>query len=209
MCLAILKPAGVIVPDEHLRNGWIGNPDGAGYGYVKDGKTVAVKGFGKLSKFMEAYKKDAEANPTSPFIIHFRIRSMGDSSAGNTHPFPIEGGLLIHNGTLSGTGAVYGAGPSDTALFADMFKSNLTFDFVQEHKDELNRICASNKLVMLYDNGTYQIVNDTLGVWVDGVWYSNNSYRGYSSRVMSPLNVDYESDWDGVYDEYDWAGGRA
>ena len=180
MCLAIAKPASVMIPEDHLRTGWVHNSHGAGYSFVKDGKVVICKGFMKLKEFMEAYLADAQANTDSPFIVHFRIASMGDNSDANTHPFPIEGGALIHNGTLSGTSAVYSRGPSDTNRFAQMYSKHLSFDNIEKHKDKWNKALEYSKLVMLYDDKRYQIVNESLGLWVDGVWYSNTSFRGYS-----------------------------
>lgn len=193
MCLAIVKPAGKDVPLEHLRQGWVSNPDGAGFGYVKDGKAVSSKGFMKLKEFLEAYNMTVEAHPESNFLIHFRICSMGTISEDNTHPFHIENGLLIHNGTLTGTTAKYRDGPSDTKLFADMFKQNLSFDFVQKNKAEFDAALVGSKLAMLYDDNTYQIVNEKDGYWVDGVWYSNHSYRGYNSAACM-----IDADWEGV-----------
>lgn len=84
MCLAIFKPAGVELPEQSIRSGWIGNPDGGGYAFVKEGSIVVRKNFGKLAEFYAAYKKDAEENAGSPFVVHFRIRSMGDRSLDNT-----------------------------------------------------------------------------------------------------------------------------
>lgn len=193
MCLAIFKPAGVSVPPEHIKEGWITNSHGGGYGFVKDGKAVYRKGLMKLRDFAQAYNEDAIANPDSPFLLHFRIRSMGDQDEINTHPHQIDGGILIHNGTLTGTGAVYSNGPSDTKLFVDMFKSNLSYDFIDKHKEKWNKaIGYGNKFAILYDDGRHQILNESMGVWEDGVWYSNRSYKQWGTGSRH------------VYDEGEW-----
>lgn len=176
MCLAIFKPADSVIPEANLVLGWESNPDGAGFAYVKDGSVVVEKGFMKLKDFMSNYRECSKANRSSPFIIHFRIRSLGSKEKDNTHPFIIDGGALIHNGTISGTGADYNRGYSDTKIFSDTFKSNLTYEFVSNNINSLEEALGYNKIVILYDNGKHKIINEKSGHWKDDVWYSNTSY---------------------------------
>lgn len=177
MCLAILKPAGAVIPDDALREGWISNPDGGGYGYVNDeGNIVTRKGFFKLREFVQAYKEDAEKFPGSPFLVHFRIATMGTKGPENTHPFALENAIMIHNGTLSGTDAKYNEGKSDTALFAEKFSKDLTFDFVYANKTQLDSSLDYNKVAILYKDKRWLIINERSGVWDGDVWYSNRSY---------------------------------
>lgn len=195
MCLAIVKPASVMVPEAHLREGWRRNPDGAGYAFVHDGELQSRKGFMKLKEFLESYNKDVVAHADSPFLIHFRITSMGSTTEENTHPFKIDDGLLIHNGTLTGTGAVYGNGPSDTARFAEMFKSDLSFDFIAKHKAAWDAAVTGSKLCILYKDARYQIINEKDGRWEDGVWYSNTSYKAWaSSPPLCAVPLEWEGD---------------
>jgi len=189
MCLAIVKPASAVVPEDALRAGWISNSDGGGFAFVSNGEVVIANGYMKLKDFYAAYNSAVEANPDSPFLLHFRICSMGDVSKDNTHPFPIEGGALIHNGTLSGTAARYSTGPSDTKYFVEMFKKDLSFDVIQDNKGKWDAAMGHNKLAMLYNDGRYQIVNEGLGVWEGGVWYSNHSFRTRSySAFQDQIN---------------------
>ncbi len=96
MCLAIVKPGGVSLPEEHLAQGWINNSDGGGFAYIEKGEVKFEKGFFKYQDWLAAYKAKLELFPNSPFLIHFRIASQGDKAAGNTHPFKIPGGAVIH-----------------------------------------------------------------------------------------------------------------
>lgn len=202
MCLAIVKPRGVQVAREHLLAGWQHNPDGGGYAFVKDGKVVMRKGFMKLKDFIEAYEVDEAVNPESNFLIHFRITSQGAKTADNTHPFLVEGGALIHNGTMSGTGAEYGKGASDTAKFADKFKTNLTYDFVVDNKAQLDIAIQGSKIALLYDDDRFAIINERDGHWKDGVWYSNYSYKTY--RPMTASDYFDEKDWGEEEDDSPW-----
>lgn len=177
MCLAIFKPANVILPEESIRNGWIANSDGGGYAYINKKKVVMRKGIMTLKEFGEAYAADSKQYKKSPFAVHFRIRSMGDKDPLNTHPFAIADGALIHNGTIDGTGAQHGVGVSDTAKFCEMFGDKLTFDWVQENKADLEAAVSWNKLVMLYSTGKFHIINEKQGLWHGDVWYSNHSFK--------------------------------
>lgn len=198
MCLAIFKPAKVSVPADYLREGWIHNPDGAGFAYTHKGKVHTVKGLMTWKAFIEAYDVATKKFKNSPFVIHFRIRSMGDKSAENTHPFPIRDGVLIHNGSVDGTKAVWDKGPSDTAYFAETFSEKLTYDFVKEHKKEWDDAVGYNKMVMLYDDGRHLILNEQHGSWVNDVWYSNMSYK--PRPLAAPYNGGNHHPYGASYD---------
>jgi predicted glutamine amidotransferase len=177
MCMAIFKPAKIVVKEEHLRNSWIANPDGAGFAYVKGGKVVVEKGYLSVKEFLAAYETAFKKNKNSPFLIHFRIRSMGDRGAVHTHPYMFQHGALIHNGTIHGTGAAYGTGPSDTELFARRFGAMMTFENVTALKDKLEKALDFNKIVILYPSKEAIILNEPKGTWDDGVWFSTTAYQ--------------------------------
>lgn len=195
MCLAIFKSAAGTLTDAQLKNGWENNDDGGGFAYVENGKVVVSKGHMKWEAFLAAYKKAQETHGGSPFLVHFRIRSMGGLSEDNTHPFPIDSGALIHNGTLDGTTAKYGEGPSDTSLFAYRFGNYLTFDRVQKYRKDWEDILGrGNKMVMLYDDGRHAILNADAGHWLDGTWFSNYSHQRAAYGVLGGA----------MYDDHDW-----
>lgn len=182
MCVAVVKPAGVDISDEFLRNCWETNSHGAGFAYVQKSKVKIVKGLMTFDEFLAAYKSKAAKFKSTPFLIHFRIRSAGSSGADNTHPFEINNGALIHNGTIHGTGASYSAGESDTALFVKEFKDHLTFDKVEANLAKLEDALDYNKVAMLFGDSRYIIINHKKGVWEGGVWYSNSSFRSRFQR---------------------------
>lgn len=192
MCLAIVQPKGTKVPLEFLQQGWIANPNGGGYAFVHDGKVAIRKGYMKLKDLLAAYSADLQSHPDSPFLIHFRITSLGETSAKFTHPFAIEGGAMIHNGTLSGTGAKNGEGPSDTAIFAERYAKNLTFDLIAKNRPDWDEALKYSKVATLYDDGRYQIINEQDGFWEDGVWYSNRSHKSYFSSACGIGTEDWE-----------------
>lgn len=183
MCLAIYKSPNSTISQEHLSNGWQSNPGGAGFAFVKKGKVEVNKGFMKLQDFLAAYNEAVKKNKKSPFLVHFRIPSMGHRLADNTHPFVFKHGALIHNGTITGTGAIHGTGESDTCKFAKRYGDLLTFEHVNAHKKEINAALSYNKIVILYNDGRHQILNEDDGVWLNGVWFSNKFFLSPQERL--------------------------
>lgn len=180
--MAIYKPADKNVSDAHLKGGWQSNPGGAGFAYVKNKKVVIEKGFMKLQDFLEAYATASKKNKKSPFLIHFRIPSMGDRGAGNTHPFAFQHGALIHNGTIYGTNAISGTGPSDTLLFTTRYGDKLTHANVEANKKQIDEALGYNKVAILYNDGTHQLLNENDGHWLGGVWFSNKHFLTAAER---------------------------
>lgn len=201
MCLAIYKPPSAVIPEEHLTAGWQGNNDGAGFAYIKKGKVVIEKGFLKLQEFLTAYKKASEKYPDSPFLIHFRIASMGEKGAENTHPWAFKGGALIHNGTISGTGATWNKGLSDTGLFTKKLDGVITHAMLADNAAKWDAALGSNKVCFLFDDGKFHIINMTLGQWNEGVWYSNGSYKTYQ-RARTQTTVVPDSRLFGPHDNW-------
>lgn len=182
MCIAVVTRKGASLSVEQLRSGWAINNDGGGFAYVKDGKVEIEKGFMKLPDMEKAYfaavEKYAE---TSPFLVHMRIRTSGETDPHNTHPFKIKGGAMIHNGILfSPTGELAGKEGrrnSDTRILATVGHNILTKDHVTIAKSMLEDIFGYNKLCFLYDDGDYVILNEDLGDWEKGIWFSNGSCK--------------------------------
>lgn len=186
MCVAIVAPMGHRVQNLKLYAGWTRNKDGAGFAYVDNGKVVISKGYMTYNAFEKAYSAAyAQFGETSAFLVHMRIRSAGDLNAANTHPFPVAGGALIHNGTLfQPTGDKIGPSNdrwSDTRGFASELHDKLTLENARLAKESLEKLIGNyNKIAMLYDSGDYVILNETGGEWVEDIWYSNS----WSCRVQ-------------------------
>jgi len=74
---------------------------------------------------------------------------------------------------------------SDTALFAERMKGYQR-DWVENKKtiQKLEEFCRGNKVIFLSTKKHF-IVNEKLGYWEEGVWYSNEShtYNMYTSPM--------------------------
>jgi hypothetical protein len=113
MCVVVIVPEGNVRPTEAmLKSCWNGNPDGGGIGWVERAPKPGInlvkwrKGIGTVEEMIEANK-----TLPKPYVLHFRIPSVGGKSKELTHPFPLSaeaelalegdsyGGVLFHNGT--------------------------------------------------------------------------------------------------------------
>ena len=174
MCLAIAALAGKLVPEDHLRSGWRGNKDGAGFAFVSDGKVEISKGYSTVDALLVAYKKAFDENSDSPFLIHFRTATHGKTNAENTHPFTGKYGALIHNGIFYGLG---NSTASDTAEFAE-FIQDVPEEKIPKLLEAFEGVDNSwSKLAILGHSGTFYFMREKSGMWENGIWYSNYGYR--------------------------------
>lgn len=144
MCIAVIKPKGIGMPDrETLFNCFESNPHGAGFAYNRNGITHIIKGLMTFEDFyseLDKHQLDINEN----VFLHFRIATHGLRDGGNTHPFPItksftemrktrqeyRGFCLIHNGVFHYSNQIMKSYDendiiSDTMLFAKMVADEL------------------------------------------------------------------------------------
>ena len=205
MCLLIAQKIGAeIIPTAHLREGWKGNKDGAGYCFVKDGR-IETKKFTRLKPFLAEYRADhTEFGGVSPFIVHLRFSTHGGVSAENTHPFPLANGRVAfaHNGMLCEFESPR-KDESDTRFFARTVLARrsasqlMSGEFIEWLGDIIG---DGNKFALISDDGTLAIVNVSRGHWIGDTWYSNHDYIGPRTnafpRPYSVPDIDPEPDVD-------------
>jgi hypothetical protein len=194
MCIAIYKPEGKIIPYATLKECYDSNPDGAGFMYAEDKKLHIEKGFFSLQSFYEAYVKHQDKQA----VLHFRIKTHGKIDTTNCHPFAVNNSLgFVHNGVISGFGD---ANHSDTIGFNNGVLQPLVNKwgnlalFQDPMKDLIESRIGYSKLIFLDRHGNHNILNEAKGVWDDGVWYSNTSYKPY----VAPATPSYSKS------TYDW-----
>ena len=197
MCLAIVKPKNKNIPFAHFRRGFIRNPHGCGYVFAKDGQLITKKGFFSLAEFWESYKQDVTDD--LPALIHFRWANVSIQNETNCHPWKINDDLsMIHNGTIAGY-TDFRNGLSDTGNFTQMvltplFSANPNLWNEKHFSGIMSRSIGFNKIAILSRTGEFTIYNEGLGLWVNGVWYSNNDIRKLpkkrSGKKKSALTVE-------------------
>jgi glutamine amidotransferase len=179
MCLLINQEKGSVISDQNLRRAYDSNDDGAGYCFSKDGK-IQVKKYRSFKKFLKAYKSDVKSyGKTSGFIVHFRITTHGTTEGTfNVHPFKVNKNLYFaHNGVIGNVrnDEKY----SDTQIFNFEYLQKLPEGFIKNKaiQELISKYIGHSKLVFLNERGESTIINENLGHWDGGIWYSNSSYQ--------------------------------
>jgi hypothetical protein len=202
MCLAIVKPKGITISEEHLYNGWLNNNDGAGFACITNEgdffthKSLTYEGF--IDVYRNAVK---EYGDTSDFLIHFRIASKGSKTIDNCHPFIVDADrIIIHNGTLYNIDIDKKDTRSDTKVFAEDWLAQLPAEWEDNPIIPLmleDFITSSSKICMLHRTKGIRIFNEDKGLWVTGVWYSNKSYEKYIPfKSYYPSTTFYSFKWE-------------
>ena len=191
MCIAIYKPQGKIIPYSTLKECYDANSDGAGFMYAENKMLNIQKGFFSLKDFYREYVKHQDKQ----VVLHFRIKTHGKIDATNCHPFAINNSIgFVHNGIINGFGDT---NHSDTIGFNNKVLQPLVNKwgnlalFQDPLKDLIESRIGYSKLIFLDRHGNHNIFNEQKGVWDDGVWYSNTSYKPYVAPVTSWKDTDY------------------
>mgnify|MGYP003115767566 FL=1 len=199
MCIiaSIPKNTGTINKDtlETMTNN---NGHGFGVSYIDNNnnivtfKTMDDKEF--VSKVMQI-QKDWSKN--SDILIHARIATSGKTNKANCHPFQVtKDTVFAHNGVLTCVEPTKNM--SDTRVFNEVVLKNLKGNFLNNKGivEFLEEIIGSDKMVFLTTNPAYKsntiILNQEFGEEVDGIWFSNNSYK--AKNYVSSYNWWDEND---------------
>ena len=184
MCIiaSIPKNTGTITKDtlETMTNN---NSHGFGVSYIDNNnnivtfKTMDDKEF--VSRVMQIQK---EWSKTSDILIHARIATSGKTNKANCHPFQVtKDTVFAHNGVLDCVEPTKNM--SDTRVFNEVVLKNLKGNFLNNEGivEFLEDLIGTDKMVFLTTNPAYKsntiILNKHQGVTVDGIWFSNTSYK--------------------------------
>jgi hypothetical protein len=179
MCIAILNTKkGGRLPKSQVQNSWDNNDMGSGLLWNKDGKLNVFKSY-DYDEYLEKYNELRDDKSIGNIILHFRIATSGYNGEHNLHPFLVNDDLgFVHNGVIKGLG---NKTFSDTYEFNDMLKKYkhnfLTCDM---SKFFISEYIGYSKLIFLDSKDKYTIINEELGKWSSGNWYSNDSYKQYN-----------------------------
>jgi len=189
MCLLIYKPKNKLISAEALRHGFENNPDGAGFSIPEKGKIKVLKGFMTFGEFLEAFKPYEKKEA----LIHFRIGTSGKRDAENCHPFSITERLaLAHNGIFH-----YRSTPdqSDTACLVEDLRGIGLNEQTIHNRHFQNLIQAlvveSHSRAAIHWTGRrgesrVWLINEATGSWVDGIWFSNSSWKESVATASFP-----------------------
>jgi predicted glutamine amidotransferase len=212
MCIAILntKKAGRL-PKSHIKNSWENNDMGAGLLWNENNKLNVFKTY-DYDEYIDKYNELRDTANIGNIVLHFRIATSGYKGEHNLHPFLVNDNLgFVHNGVIRGLGNKQF---SDTYEFNDMLKK-FSHDFINcdMTKYFLSEYIGNSKLVFLSADDKYTIINEELGKWSDGNWYSNDSYKQYNdykfygnTKVYNKTTTTTDVKFDD-FDDWDYAKG--
>lgn len=161
------------------------NPDGIGAAWLADGRVNYMKGM----ELKDIQKLHPHLEP--PYVIHFRISTVGGKRKDLTHPFPIMQGVpllergtaqsvLFHNGhwndwkeilmrSLSRGEKIPNGAWSDSRAMAFLVQSH-GLGFLELIDNQRVAVLGAKKVIRFFGNG-----------WADlnGVWASNKMFLSH------------------------------
>jgi glutamine amidotransferase len=189
MCIAIYKPAHKDIDRETLERCYDANPDGCGLAFIENGE-LSIYASMNFEDFYDLYLECLAEAPESPFLLHFRIATHGSVDEDNCHPFFIDDEhVFMHNGTITPMTQYCnrGRGKSDTVEFGERILENLPDGWFMNKaiKALIEHYIGWSKIVVMDADGNVDIFNEDKGVWDNGIWYSNTTYKPIIKTFIS------------------------
>jgi glutamine amidotransferase len=192
MCLLTFAPAGVHLDPERLWQASLNNPHGFGFAVRTQKGIIRSRGM----NFEKVY--DNYVSTLSKYhgdsMFHHRFATHGTVNKQNCHPFYVgndKDTLLGHNGIIP-IEIPKGDVRSDTRYFSEVLMpehGGVAMLDNPEYVTYLEKAIGYSKLVIMTNsksaNSPFYIVNENLGDWDDGAWWSNTSYEKPKPRVYS------------------------
>lgn len=184
MCLLMVAKPNATPTDDDLLCACVNNPDGFGYA-IHTGKDIITGRGMNPDDVIDRFLTLREKYINGYALFHARLTTHGTTDKSNCHPFRVGGRrdtILAHNGILSNVNIGKGDNRSDTRVFAeDILPSRL---YALDHRKKFKKLskwAGSSKIAILNNNPDLKkqlyIVNENLGTWSDGLWWSNSSYK--------------------------------
>jgi len=168
MCWILVKKAENELNTEYMDKAQKYNKDGYGVawfenGYVNTYKTFNYPQFRSVCKALEG----------NTLVIHMRNTTKGDTTFENIHPFDIPSGVMFHNGTMFK--APSHQTKSDSQMLAKLI-GKCNYEAIEDIAPLIEPYIDDkiNRLVFFEDTGKITIMNDGLGIYENGDWYSND-----------------------------------
>lgn len=194
MCVAIHKPAGIVLTKDDIEQMYLQNSDGFGAAWIDNGKLHTYHALpSSPEEAWTLYKTLALRDLNA--VLHYRMATHGSVRVGNSHPFPVTDDIaMVHNGVLDTRGLKLDCGGdrTDTEAYIDAYLRPLLAEvkdpirFIQT--PQFKRIIAEhigfNKFVFLCADGSVSIINRQMGVDVKTkggkFWASNTHWQKLS-----------------------------
>ncbi len=181
MCQIIYKPENKKFDFEKMDRAQKFNKDGYGLmcwdgTSVQTWKTMSYKDFKEMLEVLEDFT----------VVVHLRNTTVGDTNVKMCHPFSVPSGHMMHNGTMFFLKRQASKGLSDTHVLAKMLR-DCEFTYAEDIRPLLSQLLDDkiNRLVFM-DNidGEVTFVNEDLGMWEEGVWFSNDYHKREEIKTL-------------------------
>ena len=181
MCLLIANPKNKSIPLEVFEQATRSNSDGFGISYVQKDRVV-IKKYAKLDPQAQFELVSKIGNVQ---MLHWRYATSGATCSKLAHPFRISSHMaLAHNGVLPMSFPI-AKGQSDTSTLVEQLRQSPATAVAKLRKHNFK----GNKFAVLTPKKMH-IVGEELGIWEDGVWYSNAT--GFEPRYKHAFWDDYQ-----------------
>jgi len=199
VCLLITQNSNApALSDEWLEDFYDYNSDGVGVMRSDNGSLIIEKILPKTAKdFVKFYREHIEGKSCA---FHLRMRTHGATDLDNCHPYEVlnskDHGVdlwLMHNGILH-TDNKADITKSDTYHYIKdylrpMLAHNPDFAFSEAFAELIGEhIGASNKFVLMDNDGRIVTINKDEGVYWGGLWLSN-TYAWSASKSASKTPI--------------------
>lgn len=211
MCVLVVCKPNHTPTKAELTKGACANPHGFGFAIVADGKIISERSMSykkSIARFLEL----REQYPEGYAMWHARYATHGVKNEANCHPFQVGGSdltYLAHNGILD-VDIPQGDKRSDTRVFAEDILPQFGGVSALDNGTIWNMVsswASGSKIAVLTVDPSAQyemyLVNEKLGYWDDGVWFSNNACKLYPPVAKSYWQTPTASDKQLVVIEYD------
>lgn len=168
MCVLIIKPKGVKMPDAwKLQMAFKANPHGCGC-------ASSTKFFKSLS-FDTFMRKLAKVGDDESCMIHFRLATHGSIKRANCHPFKHGDVYFAHNGIID-IDRTDDRTDSETAFDEIVYPAILCYGWNSEEvKTVASNLCQYGSKIALMQNGELLMFGNFIQD-ADGCYYSNHRF---------------------------------
>ena len=172
MCLIITRTKGGQVDWQAVDQASTINRDGYGIfhklAYSKVSITKSMK-WNDIKRIAKRLERQDES-----FIIHMRYATHGAVKIANTHPFRLVDldMVMAHNGIIDSLDIPHGM--CDSRVLAMHLNDDLPKDWHEQDNEVqyVESLAGNSRLVFMTNEGEIIYINESLGAWKDGCWYS-------------------------------------
>lgn len=215
MCMLCVMEPGKVPTRDELENTALNNPHGFGYA-IHVGDAIINNRNMNADMMISEFLAVRETFKDGYAIWHARYATHGSSTLDNCHPFKVgkdERTYLAHNGVLD-VMIPKDDHRSDTRVFAESILPAMGGSKVLDDPyvfDMLETYTKGSKVAVLTCNPVNKypvyILNEHLGKWDDGVWWSNDTHKLYDYSSYYTIGKKSPSSLDPITDDehlFDW-----